>query len=131
LAEGIATLRNVGRLWFKRWIREQGLHDGPVALILAGKGQARAPVVGLIAEVQFVEPVSGIVAVVIHVLPAKQVVAGKEKWNALAECDQTHRQNLPPRAGWHVVGGRGFELHSVEKRLVVMHRAVVDVLDGT
>ena len=118
-------MRRVGR------IAEQRSHDAATVAVLAGDGQADAPVRGLAAPVDLVEPVAGIVAVLVHVLGAQQVVAGLEERDSLPQRHQAHGHHLSARTRGDAVSEAGLQLHRVEEVLVVVDRAVVHRLDRT
>src|SRR5712672_3516402 len=99
-------MRDVRRQRLERRIGEQRLHDSPIALVLAREGQAGAPVIGLIAEVQLVEPIARVKAVAVHIFGAQQIVPGMEEGQALSQSDQAGRKYLASRAGMDVVTRR-------------------------
>ncbi len=97
--EGVAAVGDVDGLRGVGGVAEQWRHDRPLALVLAGDGQADTPVGGLAAPVDLVEPVSGVVAVLVHVFRAEEVVSGLEEGKAFAEGDERHAHDLAAGAG--------------------------------
>ena len=88
-------------------IGQEGLHNGPTVLVLAGHRQAYSKVVRPVGKVQLVEPIARIKAVPVQRLGPQQVATGVHERHALPQQHgaQAHVLDAHPVGHGGVLGG--------------------------
>ena len=101
-------------------IRQQRLHDGPLAAVFVFDGQATAPAAVVVGPIEGVEPVGRVVAIAVEGFRPQHFAARVIERHTLAKSYQAEAQALHVDALFQA-GGRGhFELHSIEQGFVIV-----------